>query len=359
MTRVLLTCDAVGGVWRYSLELARGFARHGTHVILAVLGPEPTSGQRDEAVAIPGLALHFTAQPLDWTAETPAALSAAADHLARLAVDTGVDTVQLHTPALMGSAPWLVPVIVAVHSCVATWWQAVHHGPLPPDLAWRAIATANGLDVADAVLVPSASFAAALRACYGLERSVHVIPNGRQRLKGTGTRRPIALTVGRLWDKGKDVATLDAAAGLLRQPIYAAGPISGPTGGRFGLRHLHWLGTLDEAALAKEYAGAAAFASVARYEPFGLAVLEAAQAGCALVLSDLPTFRELWHDAATFVPAGDPIRLARTLGRLLDDPPFCHQLGGRAQARAQSFGPELMVARTWDLHAAALARQAT
>ena len=43
----------------------------------------------------------------------------------------------------------------------------------------------------------------------------------------------------------------------------------------------------------------------ARYEPFGLAVLEAAQAGCALVLSDIPTFRELWNGAAQFVPPGD------------------------------------------------------
>ena len=40
---------------------------------------------------------------------------------------------------------------------------------------------------------------------------------------------------------------------------------------------------------------------MARYEPFGLAVLEAAQAGMRLVLSDIPSFRELWDGAATFV----------------------------------------------------------
>ena len=45
------------------------------------------------------------------------------------------------------------------------------------------------------------------------------------------------------------------------------------------------------------------FVSVSRYEPFGLAVLEAAHAGCALVLSDIPTFRELWQGAASFVIA--------------------------------------------------------
>ena len=49
------------------------------------------------------------------------------------------------------------------------------------------------------------------------------------------------------------------------------------------------------------------------YEPFGLAVLEAAQAGCALVLSDIPTFRELWDGAAMFVPPGRRRRLAAPL----------------------------------------------
>jgi glycosyltransferase involved in cell wall biosynthesis len=43
------------------------------------------------------------------------------------------------------------------------------------------------------------------------------------------------------------------------------------------------------------------FVSASRYEPFGLAVLEAARAGCALLLSDIPTFRELWAGAAAFV----------------------------------------------------------
>jgi glycosyltransferase involved in cell wall biosynthesis len=357
-TRVLLTTDAVGGVWRYSLELAHGFARRGAHVSLAVLGPDPTAAQRAEAAAIPNLTLHPTGQPLDWTAGTPAALDAAAEHVARLAAQAGVDTVQLHTPALMGSARWPAPVIAAAHSCVATWWRAVRQGPLPADLAWRAAAVARGLATADAVLVPSASFAAALRACYPLERDIHVIPNGRRMLNGSARRRAVALTVGRLWDEGKDIATLDAAAALMRQPVHAAGPLSGPNGAQSRFRHLHWLGTLDEAALAETYAGAAVFASVARYEPFGLAVLEAAQAGCALVLSDIPTFRELWDGAATFVPPGKPDILARTLDRLLGDPLSWRRLGALAEARARAFDPERMAAATWDLHAAVLSRKA-
>jgi glycosyltransferase involved in cell wall biosynthesis len=358
MSRVLLTTDAVGGVWRYSIELAHGFARRGAHVSLAVLGPDPAAAQRDEADAIPNLTLRATGQPLDWTARTPAALDTAAEHLARLAARAGTDTVQLHTPALMGSVRWPAPVIAAVHSCIATWWQAVRQGPLPPDLSWRAAAVARGLAAADAVLVPSASFASALHACYRLERGIHVIPNGRRMLSGSARRRAVVLTVGRLWDESKDTATLDAAAALMRQPVYAAGPLSGPNGARSSIRHLHWLGILDETALAEKYAGAAVFASVARYEPFGLAVLEAAQAGCALVLSDIPTFRELWDGAATFVPPNNPNILARTLDWILSNPTSCRRLGALAEARARAFDPERMAATTWDLHAAVLSRKA-
>ena len=52
-------------------------------------------------------------------------------------------------------------------------------------------------------------------------------------------------------------------------------------------------------------ARAAIFVSSSVYEPFGLAVLEAAGSGAALVLSDIPTFRELWDEAALFAPPGD------------------------------------------------------
>ncbi len=81
--------------------------------------------------------------------------------------------------------------------------------------------------------------------------------------------------------------------------------------------------------MATAYAAATVFASMARYEPFGLAVLEAAQAGMRLVLSDIPTFRELWDGAAIFV--GDE---AGTCPRH-----WMHALDGRAgRAHARAGG---------------------
>ena len=107
-------------------------------------------------------------------------------------------------------------------------------------------------------------------------------------------RERAVLTAGRLWDEAKGAALLDAAAAGLDAPVRAAGPVRGPNGAAVVLPHLTLLGTLDPAGMAREYARASVFASMARYEPFGLSVLEAAQAGMRLVLLDTPVFRELW-----------------------------------------------------------------
>jgi glycosyltransferase involved in cell wall biosynthesis len=153
-----------------------------------------------------------------------------------------------------------------------------------------------------------------------------------------------ALTAGRLWDSGKNVAVLDRAAAGLHIPFEAAGAIAGPNGERVTLRHLHALGLLDEEALGRRLAARPVFVSAARYEPFGLAVLEAAAAGCALVLSDIPTFRELWNDAAVFVAPDDDAGFADAISELIGDAPRRLALGQAAQSRAAAFTPAAMAA---------------
>ena len=234
----------------------------------------------------------------------------------------------------------------------------IRGGPLPPDLAWRARATGAGLAAADAVIAPSASFARALRVCYGVTRHIEVVHNGRRSIAVPGRRGTVALTAGRLWDEGKGVKTLDAAAARVTHPVLAAGPVSGPGGERADCPHLQLSGSLDEAALAAAYASAAVFVAVGRYEPFGLAVLEAAQSGCALLLSDIPTFRELWDEAAVFVAPDDAAGLARTLQTMLDDPARCTTAGARALESSRRFDPARMAAATWATHAAVLRREA-
>jgi glycosyltransferase involved in cell wall biosynthesis len=79
------------------------------------------------------------------------------------------------------------------------------------------------------------------------------------------------------------------------------------------------------------------FVSAALYEPFGLAVLEAAQAGCALILSDIPTFRELWQGAALFVAPSDARAIADALNKITGDAALRARLAYAAKRRAASY----------------------
>jgi len=349
---MLLTTDTIGGIWQYSLDLARGFIERGAEVLLVTLGPKPSASQRRQAQSIQRLRLLQTDLPLDWLANHPKQLIDAASVLTDIAARHHVDSVHLHTPALVHGAAWPAPVVAVAHSCVGTWWRAVCGGPLPADLAWRADAMARGLTAADAVIAPSHSFAAALTEHYSLACPPHAVRNGRRRVPAVARRNDCVLTAGRLWDRGKNIAVLDAVAARLDVPMFAAGPTIGPHGEQISVQNLRLLGTLDESAMAAAYAGTAVFASLARYEPFGLAVLEAAQAGCTLVLSDIPTFRELWEDAAVFVDPADDLTLAQTLRALLLSPMRRAELGSAARRRAASLNVECMVAGTWRIHAA-------
>jgi glycosyltransferase involved in cell wall biosynthesis len=340
--RLLLTSDAVGGVWTYSLDLARALAAaEDMVVLLAVMGPAPSADQLTQAAAVPGLQLIDTGLPLDWTASCERDVREAGTVLAHLAGEAEVDLIQLHTPAL-AAVCYPAPVVTVIHSCVTTWWSAVHGGALPDDLAWRAAMVREGLDRSDLVVAPSQSFAAAVTRDYDLHSSVVAVPNGRNNPHAPteGSPAAMALTAGRLWDAGKNVAAFDRAAALSSLSFQAAGPLEGPNGSRVRLDHAKPLGNVAADDLAALLAQRPIFVSAALYEPFGLAVLEAAQAGCALVLADRPVFRELWGEAALFVDPLDEHAIAAAVDRLARDGDERDRLGAAACARASRYTPD-------------------
>jgi glycosyltransferase involved in cell wall biosynthesis len=169
-------------------------------------------------------------------------------------------------------------------------------------------------------------------------------------------RRPedFVLTVGRLWDDGKNVRVLDEAGARLKVPVEAVGPLSGPNGTAVSFEHLQTPGELGLEQISARLAARPIFASSALYEPFGLSVLEAAQAGCALVLSDIPTFRELWGGAATFVAVDDAQGFATAIDNLLARPERRAELGAEAQIRALRYTPEALARRMAQLYAGLL-----
>lgn len=356
LRHVLMTSDAVGGVWRYSLQLARGLSGLGIETTLAVLGPAPASAQMRETSGIPGMHVVVTGWPLDWTAANPAVVRETGAALAGMAARLHADTVHLHTPALAAEVPWPVPVVAVAHSDVGTWWKAVRGGTLPADLAWRAASVGRGLAEADIAIAPSRSFARALNWHYRPQRKIEVVPNGCEHTPlPPCPRRRAVLACGRLWDEGKNFALLDRAAEQLDAPVLAAGAVEGPNGVTAEFARLTLLGQLDSGALSSQMAATTVFVAPSRYEPFGLAVLEAAQAGMALALSDIATFRELWDGAALFFDPNDINALAWVLRRLLDRP---EEFAGRARQHASRYAAQRMVRATLALHHASLGRSA-
>jgi glycosyltransferase involved in cell wall biosynthesis len=356
---ILMTVDAVGGVWTYACDLSAALVSSGVDVVLAVIGPAPTRGQRDGLDR--NVDLVVTGLDLDWVAPDAGTVEAAGSTVAALATKLDVDLLHLNQPALAAAlGSFDKPLVVAIHSCVATWWEAVHGGDTPPDFAWQTDLVRRGLERADAIVAPSLAFAEQVRRLYRLRDLPLVVRNGRSvptSAGGIGVRS--AFTAGRLWDRGKNIATLDQAAARSPHAFAAAGALCGPNGEGVTLHHMEPLGLLDAAAIAARLAERPVFMSAALYEPFGLAVLEAAYAGCALVLSDIPTLRENWSGVASFVAPTDADGFAAALDDLLRDDDRRLEHGLQAQQRASAFTRERMAAEMSDIYKCATEKRAT
>ena len=345
--RVLLVTDAVGGVWIYSLELARGLKALGVETVLAVMGPSPSTEQREEAREFD---LIDTGLPLDWLETNPGAMHRAGDDIAAIAEREGADVIQTCSAAFLADSRIDRPCVAVQHSCIASWWAAVKNAPLPSDFVWRRDLVECGLNRAAAVVAPTIAFAADTARIYDVH--VTAIHNGRRTAAtAPAPQGDFVFTASRLWDEGKNIATLDTAAAMLDVRFEAAGPTRGPNGTKVDLTDICSLGEIRPSRLSALLGARPIYASAALYEPFGLSVLEAAQAGCALILSDIPTHRELWDGAAVFLPARDAIAFAEAIRKLLCDGDERNELGLLARARAQTYSPERMARGMADIYA--------
>jgi glycogen(starch) synthase len=352
--RVLMTADAVGGVWTYAMDLAGSLRPHGVEVTVAVMGPPMRDGHRADA-ARRRIEVVEAPYRLEWMEEPWTDIERAGGWLMTLADRLGVDLVHLNG-FCHASLPWRVPAIVVAHSCVRTWWRGVH-GEAPPQ-AWDryTVEVAEGLRRAAAVVAPTRALLQAVQSEYGVSVPRLVIPNGTATgPQPAGRKEPLVFSAGRLWDEAKNFGALSAAAAHVSWPVYLAGDCEGhgrpfvPSGA------VRCLGRLEPAAMGAWYARASIYALPARYEPFGLSVVEAAAAGCALVLGDIRTLRENWSDAGVFVPPDNRRALAAAIEALIDDPARRLELGRRARQRAEVFTVARMTARYVDLYDALIA----
>jgi glycogen synthase len=344
--RIVLTADAVGGVGDFATGLARQLSADGCAVLLLVLGPRPL-----DFLPLPaGVETEWRECRLEWMRNGLDDVPAAGGWIDERAEAFEADVVHLNQLAY---TPFVnaAPTVVVVHSDVYSWWSETLGTAPPPEWEAYSLAVQAGLAAAHRVVAPSA-YQAALVARHYRRYPDRVVHNGSDAppVPADALARPRrgVLTAGRAWDPAKGVRVIDQALQRLAPeetpPVVLHGETEGPNGERFDPARLHAAGRLPREALLAAMRSSRLYVSASRYEPFGLAPLEAALSGCPLLLSDIGSYRELWDGVATFFPAGDADALAAALRAASDDEALLQPQAALALARArQRFGAERMM----------------
>jgi glycosyltransferase involved in cell wall biosynthesis len=350
-----MTADTVGGVFSYAIELASALAESGVQIALATMGGPLSPGQQRAALAVPGLSLFASDYQLEWMDDPWDDVARAGEWLLDLERKLRPDLVHLASYAHAAQG-FKAPAVVVAHSCVLSWWDAVFNeaAPLRYDRYRREVR--RGLDAAAAVIAPTRAMRSALVAHHGPVPRALVIPHAVDpRRARPAEKEAMIFTLGRLWDPAKNLAALGAIAERLPWPVRAAGSAVHPDGRTRAIPGVDALGVLPPREAASWLGRAAIYAHPALYEPFGLAVAEAALAACALVLADLPSLREVWgDDRALYVDPRDPEALEHALRFLIRRPGIRAELGQRARARALDRTPAAMAQAHLDAYEAAL-----
>lgn len=356
--RVLMTADAVGGVWTYACELIDALAPYDVHVTLATMGSPPTLAQVREIAALGNANLVTSSYALEWMPDPWDDVDAAGEWLLEIASKDRFDLVHLngYSHAVL---PFGVPVLVAVHSCVATWYRAVRGIDAPEEWNIYRQRVRDGLRAATWIAGPTRTIVNDVLAAHDVCAPARIIPNGRDASRWQpGTKEPFVLAAGRMWDEAKGLADLVACAPRISWPICIAGATDNPGGSRANkatqprpvAANAHLLGKLTPESLAHWMGRASIYALPARYEPFGLSLLEAALAGASLVVGRTPSLEETWGDDAEYVTPGDIDELAHALESLATNAALRQSRARAARVRALELTPERMATAYRELY---------
>jgi glycosyltransferase involved in cell wall biosynthesis len=340
--KVLMTADTVGGVWTYASGLASALAASGAEISLVTMGPRPRADQRE--MLPPAVRLIESDLALEWQDPEAEHIAHARGFLAAVERQVAPDIIHLNSYR-EASFDWNAPVILVAHSCVNSWGVACGDVAFLSEPRWRHYTSlvAKGLDRADRWVSPTSAFGDVVHDLYRPCSRPMVIRNGVSPPAALPSGKECTiLAAGRMWDAAKNLSLMSEAASGLDWRASIAGPIASSAEKSSG--DIELLGELSHGDLTARMQRAAIFASPARYEPFGLAVLEAAQAGCALVLSNIPSFRELWDGAALFVATDDARALRAALADLSLDLRGRTRLQRAAFARAKHYSMMRMAA---------------
>jgi glycogen synthase len=347
--RILMTTDTVGGVWSFTKELSSELLKNGCAVAMVSLGRKPSNAQQAWADAQSerwGARFRYDAldTPLEWMNENGRAFSEAAPVLVQIADDFGAELL-LSSQYCFGELECDIPRAVVAHSDVFSWAEACRPQGLGHSKwldTYRDLVQ-DGLDHADAVVAPTCWMLDALGRNFQLPRERCVIANGRTLVvaKPATTRKMQAITAGRLWDEAKNLKMLETVDSPI--PLLIAGEAEYESANlAIDGTDIRLLGALPEEALLALFGESAIYICTSRYEPFGLAPLEAALCGCTVLANDIPSLREVWGDAALYFSG--PESLSSWLWRLSDHPWLLNEAQEIAGSRAREFTGERMAA---------------
>lgn len=341
---ILVTADTLGGVWTYTRELVTGLVRRGDRVTLVSFGDIPNAAQTRWMDGLANLDYHPTAFKLEWMLDSEADMEASSQYLVALIQEVRPDLLHF-SQFYYGAINCDVPRVVVAHSDVVSWWMSVHR-KMPAEtewLHWYRRIVKRGLHKATTVVAPSRWMLEQVEHHYGKLRSAQVIHNGRtpSLFNPYITKQETIVTLGRLWDSGKNVSL------LLKREMPGSVRIVGCDRHPDLQNHSFVAETIgpnisldpqqDERQITQTLARAGIYAATSQYEPFGLAPVEAALSRCAIVASDIPSFRELWEGAAIFFRNNDPDSLAEALENLQRDRDFRLRQGNLALRHARQY----------------------
>src|SRR5438477_12038005 len=169
--------------------------------------------------------------------------------------------------------------------------------------------------------------------CYGLPVRGKVIYPGRNPIffNPYVSKDDCVLAVGRMVDAGKQVFLLTQQPYSVPVCIVGAEhtvpmpriPIRADVKVATDQTSVAIRGPQTEAQLRALYSRASIYAATARYEPLGMAALDAALSRCAILANDIPSFRETWGDTALYFRCNDGASLADCIRRLNADRAMC------------------------------------
>ena len=343
---VLVTADSLSGSWSYARELVTGLVTRGVHVTLVSFGEIPLPNQTTWMDHLHGLDYRPTAFRLEWMQEAEDDLAESSEFLAALIRELRPDVLHLNH-FCYGNLPVDVPRVVMAQGDLITWSRAVHERSprAAQDLAWYRRTVLDGLHGADAVVAPSNWMLEQISDCYGAPARGEVIYPGRNPIffNPYVSKDDCVLSVGRLVDAGKQVFLLTQQQHPL--PVCIVGAEQTVPMPRIPIRAdvkvatekttVAIRGPQTDAQLRALYSRAAIYAATSRYEPFGMAALEAAFSRCAIVANDIPSYREIWGDAALYFRTNDAASLAESIRMLNEDRPMRRAYAELAYTRAR------------------------